>query len=254
LSAGEKPPPSDYQHVDLERVDVVHPRSVGAEHVALQTLRRLGLEVKLAELGFNRPQLNAAIGTLVGRMVHPGRELATHQWLGQRSALGELIGCDFADLDLNRFYCISDRLPAHHAALEGFFYRQECELFALTETITLYDLTNTYFEGNAKTNPKAARAHSKEKRSDCPLVTLALVLDASGFPKRGEVQRPQRQRAQDPGADAGASEHPRPGRRADGGSWSYPVSGVTPFRWTVECFRCSGLRSTSLQSLRVKDS
>jgi transposase len=187
LVAGEPAAPSDYQRVDLERVEVVRARSVGAEHVALQTLRRLGLEVKLAELGFNRPQLNAAIGTLVGRMVHPGSKLATHQWLGQRSALGELIGCDFADLDVNRFYRISDRLLAHRAALEGFLYRQECALFALTETITLYDLTNTYFEGNAKTNPKAARGHSKEKRSDCPLVTLALVLDASGFPKRSEV-------------------------------------------------------------------
>ena len=55
------------------------------------------------------------------------------------------------------------------------------------KTITLYDLTNTFFEGTASGNAKAQRGHSKEKRSDCPLVTLALVLDASGFPKRSEV-------------------------------------------------------------------
>ena len=187
IPEGEKPAPSEYQRVDLERVDVVRPRSVGAEHVALEALRGLGLDVQLTELGFNRPQLNAAIGTIVGRMVHPGSELATHLWLGQRSGLGELLGCDFADLDLNRFYRVSDRLLAHRTSLEAFLYRQECALFALAETITLYDLTNTYFEGNAKANAKAARGHSKEKRSDCPLVTLALVLDASGFPKRSEV-------------------------------------------------------------------
>jgi len=60
-------------------------------------------------------------------------------------------------------------------------------LFALNETITLYDLTNTFFEGVAKGNTKAKRGHSKEKRSDCPLVTLALVLDGSCFPIRSEV-------------------------------------------------------------------
>jgi transposase len=182
-----EPPPSDYQRVDLERVDFLRPRSVGAEHVALEALRRLGLDVKLAQLGFNRHQLNAAIGAIVGRMAYPGSELATHQWLTQRSGLGELLDYDFATLDLNRLYRVGDRLLAHRATLEAFLYRQECDLFGLAETITLYDLTNTYFEGNGKGNAKAARGHSKEKRSDCPLVTLALVLDASGFPKRSEV-------------------------------------------------------------------
>jgi hypothetical protein len=185
---------SDYQRVDLDRVDIIRPRSVGAEHVALEALRRLSLDVKLAQLGFNRHQLSAAIGVIVGRMVRPGSELATHQWLQQRSGLGELIDDDFAALDLNRFYRVSDQLLAHRATLEAFLYQQECDLFSLTETITLYDLTNTFFEGTASANPKAKRGHSKEKRSDCPLVTLALVLDGSGFPKRSEVQRPQRQR------------------------------------------------------------
>ena len=53
--------------------------------------------------------------------------------------------------------------------------------------ITLYALTNTYFEGNGKGNANAAFGRSKEKRSDCPLVTLALVLDGSGFVKRSEI-------------------------------------------------------------------
>jgi len=177
----------DYQRVDLERLEVVRPRSVGAEYVALEALRRLGLDVKLAQLGFNRHPLGAAIGAIVGRMVHPGSELATHQWLQQRSGLGELLDYDFAALDLNQLYRVSDRLLAHRATLESFLYQQERDLFALAETITLYDLTNTFFEGTARGNAKAQHGHSKEKRSDCPLVTLALVLDGSGFPKRSEV-------------------------------------------------------------------
>jgi hypothetical protein len=105
--------------------------------VALETLRRLGLEVKLAPLGFNRHQLSAAIGVIVGRMVHPGSELATRQWLARRSGLGELLDYDFETLDLNRFYRVSDRLLAHRATLEALLYQQEHELFGLAETITL---------------------------------------------------------------------------------------------------------------------
>jgi transposase len=53
--------------------------------------------------------------------------------------------------------------------------------------IIRHDLTNTFFEGSGKYNDKAHFGNSKEKRRDCPLVTLALVLDADGFPKRTEV-------------------------------------------------------------------
>ena len=60
-------------------------------------------------------------------------------------------------------------------------------LFGLEPTITLYDLTNTFFEGEAAQQPKAQRGHSKEKRSDCPLLTLGLVLDGGGFVRRSQV-------------------------------------------------------------------
>ncbi|MGF1613379.1 MAG: hypothetical protein ACFCVA_05530 [Gammaproteobacteria bacterium] len=66
-------------------------------------------------------------------------------------------------------------------------YAREQTLFEFDEVITLYDLTNTYFEGSAAANTQAAFGRSKEKRSDCPLVTSALVLDSSGFPKRSAV-------------------------------------------------------------------
>ena len=72
-------------------------------------------------------------------------------------------------------------------SVSAHLYAREQTLFDFQEVITLYDLTNTYFEGVAATNDEAQRGHSKEKHSDCPLVTLALVLDASGFPKFSEI-------------------------------------------------------------------
>jgi len=71
--------------------------------------------------------------------------------------------------------------------LEAHLFNRESILFNLDCSITLYDLTNTFFEGTAKGNNLAAYGRSKEKRSDCPLVTLALVLDSSGFPRSSKV-------------------------------------------------------------------
>jgi len=173
-----------YQDVDLDSLELVDPRSVGVEHAALVAMRQCGLEDKLSELGLNRPQIAAALGNIIGRMAQPGSELATHAWLGDTSALGELMDCDFQAMDLNRLYRASDLLYKHRDALQEHLFGCARSMFGLGQTITLYDLTNTYFEGVAAGVSKAKRGHSKECRSDCPLVTLAMALDASGFVRR----------------------------------------------------------------------
>lgn len=187
LDEGTSPVEADYQAVDINRLEMVRPRSVGIEHVGLQALRQVGLDTKLAQLGFNGAQRAAAMGTIIARMTRPGSERHTQAWLAEHSGLGELIGHDFAAMQRMQLYRISDRLFKHKEALESFLYTRERTLFDFDEVITLYDLTNTYFEGTARSNANAALGKSKEKRSDCPLVTLALVLDGSGFPKRSEV-------------------------------------------------------------------
>jgi transposase len=95
-------------------------------------------------------------------------------------------------VSLTRLYQVGDRLLKRQAAIEAHLFERERHLFELKETITLFDLTNTYFEGEGEANEYAAYGHSPleqtgEKRSDCPLVTLGLVLDASGFPKKSRV-------------------------------------------------------------------
>ena len=173
-----------FQEVDLDSLELVDPRSVGVEHAALSAMRQCGLADKLGELGLNRAQIAAALGNIVGRMAQPGSELATHAWLKDTSGLGELIDFDFQAMDLNRLYRASDALYKHRDALQEHLFGQACSMFGLGATITLYDLTNTYFEGVAAGVSKAKRGHSKECRSDCPLVTLAMALDASGFVRR----------------------------------------------------------------------
>ena len=166
---------------------MVRPRSVGVEHAALSAIQASGLQDKLTELGLNRPQIAAALGNIIGRMAHPGSELSTHAWLQRRSGLGELIDFDFESMDLNRLYRSSDALYKHRDAVQEHLFGAAQSAFGFCESVTLYDLTNTYFEGVAAGAPKAARGRSKEKRSDCPLVTLAMVLDGSGFVRKSQV-------------------------------------------------------------------
>ena len=177
----------DLHCVDLNSMRHNDSRSVGGEAVAFSAIQQIGLADKLNALGFNRNQLNAAIGNLVGRMVQPGSELSTHEWLQEKSALGELLDFDYTRQGLSALYRASDQLWAHHEEIEAFLYEQHCKLFAIEERIVLYDLTNTFFEGSGKYNAHAAYGHSKEKRSDCPLVTLALVLDGSGFSRHSQI-------------------------------------------------------------------
>jgi transposase len=178
----------DYATVDVNSIDNEEPRTVGSEYVIYETIKELKIDEKLSELGLNRPQLAATLGVIAGRMIVPGSERATHHWLQNVTALDELMGVDFSILSLDRVYKVSDRLLKHKDALEEHLRRTEGQLFVLEEKIILYDLTNTFFEGSGKYNPKARYGgNSKEKRSDCPLVTLGLVLDMDGFPKKSRI-------------------------------------------------------------------
>lgn len=109
---------------------------------------------------------------------------------------------DFEGLSLSNLYRASDALVKHREALEDHLFGRARDLFDLKETVTLFDLTNTYFEGDMSGNAKAERGHSKEKRTDCPLVTLALVLDGSGFVRRSRMFEGNESGMQDPGRDA----------------------------------------------------
>ena len=177
----------DYQEVDITSLELVRPRSVGVEHVGSAALSWLEIPQILEIVGFNGVQRAAALGSIIGRMAAPGSELATRRWLTERSALGELLDVDFETMPLMRFYRVSDLLVRHREAIEKALFPRIQNLFEIPETVTLYDLTNTYFEGEMAGNAKARRGRSKEKRSDCPLVTLGLVLDGSGFVRRSQM-------------------------------------------------------------------
>jgi len=178
---------SNYQHVDITTLRNSDVKTVGAEHLAFETAKKLNIPEILASCGLSKRDIESAFASIIGRLLSPGSEVSTSQYLRSNSALDEVIGADFTQMHKERLYKISDILLKHKNVIEDKLYNQEKNLFALKEIVTLYDLTNTYFEGESRANENAAFGRSKEKRTDCPLVTLALVLDGSGFPKKTHI-------------------------------------------------------------------
>lgn len=185
-----KPAPTgeELQTIDVGTLQLVEPRSVGCEHILLEALRRLHLDQELERyFGKNQRDVMAAIALIVARAAAPGSERASYEWLQQETALGELLTYDFTQISLSRWYRMGDQLLAHRDELERHLSVQARALFGVEQAVVLYDLTNTYFEGTSIGNDLTARGHSKEKRHDCPLVTLGVVLDEHGFINRTRV-------------------------------------------------------------------
>ena len=108
----------DVQHVDIDSLELIRPRSVGVEHVGLWAMDQLGLRTLFAELGMGASMSAAAVGSIIARMAQPGSERAARRWLGERSALDELPGVEFATFGPMRLYRASDALMAHREAIE----------------------------------------------------------------------------------------------------------------------------------------
>ena len=169
-----------------ERSSSEHVRELGPEYVAHVFWERLHCDQLLRRCGFSPRQCRLAEIQVVGRLVAPRSERGTAAWYA-RTALGELMPDSVRSVNKDALYRISDQLYEHRVAIETGLAARERELFALDETIILYDLSSTYFEGIAARNEKAAHGYSRDHRPDCKQVVVALVLDGEGFPKAHEV-------------------------------------------------------------------
>jgi len=178
---------SDIQKVDLNSASITNHRSLGAELVANSFWLKLDMDSILKDCGFDIKQISIAKAVIIGRLIHAQSDIGTWRWFKNRTSLIEMMPIDLNEIGKDAFYEIGDLLLANKEKIENALFEKEKNLFCLEKRVYLYDLTNTYFEGACKGNAKAKRGHSKEKRTDCPLVTLALVVDSQGFPAFSQI-------------------------------------------------------------------
>jgi transposase len=178
---------SELVTVDLASLTTSIHRSLGQELVGSAFFDRLGFPELLSSCGMTAYQQDLARAVIVGRLLKPGSDLATWRWIRNSSSLPEFVESDLENVGKDGIYEIADRLWLHKETLEAGLRKREGQLFPSGENIILYDLTNAHFEGRCLGNKLAKRGVSKQKRMDCPLVTLALAVDAQGFPLFSQI-------------------------------------------------------------------
>jgi len=178
--------------IDTERVETEEHREAGPVHVGHQIWRQLSLGEILGRAGLSERACMLSEVMILNRLIFPLSELAMPDWV-RRTAMGDILGSPFSGLNEDDLYRNLDRLYPRREQIERELAEREKTLFNLNDMVYLYDLTSTYFEGQAETNPQAKRGYSRDKRPDCKQVLVGLVLNRDGFPKAHEIFEGNRQ-------------------------------------------------------------
>lgn len=178
---------AEYTPVAIEAIQKDRSRHIGVETILYETMQRLKLPELFKDLGCSLKQNKRLQALLIAKAIDGGSEKGMLEYLKERSGASELIGLEAEELSLSSFYRTGDLLHTHKETITSYLYEEQKELLNLKGHITLFDLTNTYFEGEAQGTQKAQRGRSKEKRSDAPLITLALIVDGDGALKGAEL-------------------------------------------------------------------
>ena len=187
LDSRKKLSECDWQRVDMNSLENKDVRELGAEWLCLQTLYRLQIDSYLKSKEWTERDMSLALAHIVCRTVYPASELKTVRYMQENSSICELLKIDPKTVTKDHLYRISHRLFDQKEGLESHLSRKTNELFDIEDKIYLYDLTNTYFEGSMRDSDLARRGRSKEKRNDCPLIVLALVVNVEGFIKYSAI-------------------------------------------------------------------
>src|SRR5262249_20217303 len=185
------PRDAEWIEVDVQRLRIERSRAFGGAWGGLQGGGKLGLPAVLREAGAPRceeiPWPLMPLVLVRGCLWAPGGELSLAEQGYERTALPELLGVPAAKVNDDRLYRALDRLLPAKAMLEQHLKERLGVLFGLEYDLLLYDVTSTYFEGQAAQNPQAQRGHSRDSRRDCKQVCVALVVSREGMPLGYEV-------------------------------------------------------------------
>jgi len=181
----------EWVEVDLKRIVVERTRQLGGPWLGLELFRRLELETffraTMLEGREDIPWSVMAMVLILGRLCDPSSELCLAEHVYESSAMSELLGVPIDKVNDDRLYRALDQLWPHKEALEKHLKQKLGELFPLDYDLLLYDVTSTYFEGEAARNDLAQRGYSRDHRPDCKQVNIALVVSRCGMPVGYEV-------------------------------------------------------------------
>ncbi|MFQ5998637.1 MAG: IS1634 family transposase [Candidatus Bathyarchaeia archaeon] len=181
----------EWVEVNVRAVRTERVRDFGDIWLAFELLKRLGLFEFFRQVippGREKiPWADLACILTIARFCEPKSELYIAEHFYGHTALADLLGISNDKVYDNRLYRALDKLIVHKESLEKHLKGRFGELFDIQYDLLVYDVTSTYFEGDATNNPQAKRGYSRDKRPDCKQVCIALVVTKEGIPLGYEV-------------------------------------------------------------------
>lgn len=182
-----KPIEKQWHEVDIDSIEEEECLELGGEWLCKQSFEKLGLPELFAKCGMDNPGIAIGQALLTAKMIHPSSELETERWLKENSSTMELYGENTTTPTRYRLYKAAEHLYTHKEVIEKHLYQICSNLFTQRNKIVIFDVTNMYFEGVMEGSKKAAFGRSKEKRSDCRLISLSLAIDSLGFVRHSQL-------------------------------------------------------------------
>jgi len=176
----------DFQEVDLNSFDTIESKNIGGEWLCFQAFDEMGLSKIFSDtLKYSSKEYQQAISCLTGRLLYPGSDNRTALYLNENSGISHLFSDNERSsvVDRKSLVKISEKFYHNKEIIERQLNKNIQNVLQYQPKLLLYDLTNSHFEGRMKRSRKARFGRNKQKRYDCPQVSMAMAVDEFGFPQ-----------------------------------------------------------------------
>lgn len=187
ISIPPKKEKAQIEPIDISSMEIEDSRTFGGEHLCAQVMDKLKFNSCLESLEFGQKDMDLAHISIISRALFASSEYKTTAYLRDNSELQRLYGHQHRQITHYNLYKIADKLYKNKTEIDKFLYSRFTDLFNIKDSLVIYDLSNTYFEGRKDNSKIAQYGKSKEKRNDCKQVVFTGVINAQGFIRYSKI-------------------------------------------------------------------
>ncbi len=177
----------DFQPVDIKNVNIENNKTFGSENLCKQIAAKLDFYQCFKNLGFSDSENALAQISVISRALFSASEYKTAQYLKDNSSLKSLFNMDDVTISHQNLYKIADKIYENKIEIDKFIYSKILNVFNLDDSIVIYDLSNTHFEGRKENSKIAKFGRNKQKRNDCKQVVFTGVINSAGFIRHSRI-------------------------------------------------------------------
>jgi len=177
----------DFQGVDIKNANIENNKTFGSENLCKQIADKLDFEGCFKELGFSQIENKIAQISIISRAIFTASEHRTTQYLEDNSSLKSLFDMAETKISHQKLYNISDKLYENKIKIDKYLYNKILNIFNIDDSIVIYDLSNTHFEGRKANSKIAQYGRNKQKRNDCKQVVFTGIINSAGFIRHSRI-------------------------------------------------------------------